>query len=108
MSRKIELTMMVEGGSSYRHVAFECTSSDGTFPEGKVSLARRPDHCYFELSNLPAHNGHRPGFSSTKELKAYVDRVTADVQALVEADIEAAAQYAPDGVVSLGTWNYDA
>ncbi len=45
-----------------------------------VSLARRPDHCYFSLLNLSEHDGHAPPWGSQREAADYVFRVLGDIQ----------------------------
>jgi len=57
----------------------------GDVPPGEVSLARIPDHCFFELDCLAEHDNHVPTFKSRELVEAYVDRVFGDIDGIVTA-----------------------
>lgn len=78
---KVKVTAKrIKSGSHYvAHFRGEVSNPCGVdLPE--VSLARRPDHCFFALDNLAAHDGHSPGFSSKETLETHIQRVFHDVQ----------------------------
>lgn len=76
-------TDIVAVGSGRSVVHFRA-ETDGVYPEGTVSLARRPDHCFYTLDNLEAHNGHAPAFPKGElTIDQYIERVRADVEKLV-------------------------
>ena len=95
----LQLLVVVKGGKYGRRAEFRCVGT-GPYPEGKVSLARRPDHCFFALNNLQAHDGHAPSYTDKAAFEAYVERVKSDVGALVEK----AKVLAPNGPTIVGEW----
>ncbi len=79
----VTATITGDKGTGFQ-VSFD-SNVDGPIPDGEVSLARRPDHCYFALNLLKDHNGHEPTFVSGKLTDEYIDRVFDDIDGLVTA-----------------------
>lgn len=75
---QIDLFVDVRKDEGIQTALFRATST-GSFPEGEVSLSRKPDHCFYSIDNLPAHDGHAPGFKSSADLESYIKRVATDV-----------------------------
>jgi len=91
VTRRIDLFVTVDKtGSKGGGVAnFSASITSGSFPEGEVSLARKPDHCFFGLANLESHKGHAPNFATKADLQGYIDRVKKSVDSLVEDYLDA-------------------
>ena len=70
--------------------------AEGYVPSTSVSLARNPDHCFFNLENLAEHDSHMPSFSSYEEAAKYRRRVLVDFACQIEGEIATIGIY--DGV----------
>jgi hypothetical protein len=49
-----------------------------------VSLARKPDHCYFRIDLLQEHDHHAPPYQSKEDVDGYIQRVITDIGVALE------------------------
>ena len=68
------------GGASFKALFRAEMSNVDVEALPKVSLARRPDHCYFRIDKMHEHDGHAPTFTTEKAVDAYIQRVFNDIK----------------------------
>ena len=78
MTAKTDLTVTATVHQVQPHAFVVTFKSDGAAlgtNAPKISLSRKPDHCYYRIAGLEGHDSHSPVFSSQDSAMEYVARV---------------------------------
>lgn len=71
------------GNDWQKVITFKPTTDEDLSATNPVSLARVPDHCFFNITELHYHDSHSPPMESLDEAMSYLSRVRKDIEIVI-------------------------